>query len=207
MSDNKLLKSINDIDDDLISEAASFTQSKAKKPMRLKAALIAAAAVLVVGIGGVVAVSLSKANVATADHPGIEEVELTCGKYYFNGDVDSGLWFEVTPETISLKGENVDTFLLESIADDVGKELDEINEEYLQTAFEKYKLLYCPEKPYYAWLWEGSDEYPCVISLPRGDTWSFESREEMVYSTGAAYLCDCVGNKIHNSRGDFILVE
>lgn len=44
MSDKNLLKSINDIDDDLIFEAESFKSSKAKKPIRLRVAIAAAAA-------------------------------------------------------------------------------------------------------------------------------------------------------------------
>ncbi len=214
MSDNNLLKSINDIDDDLIFEAENYEQSKAKKPMRLKVALIAAAAVLVVGLGGVAAVSLSKANTAAADRPDFEEVTVKSGIYYLNGDVNSGLWIEITPETFCLKGDDIESSLREAItamyrADQ--PDLVELNEAAMQTNLDKWKLLYCEEKPYLARVMPGNDKYRCIINVDRFNN-PVENRMDLLDS-GAAFRYDDITNKIRlggfaaADYGDFILVE
>lgn len=212
MSDNTLLKSINDIDDDLIIEAENFKPSKAKKPLKLRGALIAAAAVFVVGIGGVAAASISKANVANAGRPDFEEVTVKSGNYYLNGDVDSGLWIEITPETISLKGDDIEKSLREAITAmyrEDQPDLVELNEAAMQTNLDKSKLLYCEEKPYLASVWYGSEKYRCLIHVSRFNT-PVENREDLLNS-GASFLYDDITNKIHlglfKGFGDFILVE
>lgn len=211
MSDKNLLKSINDIDDDLIFEAESFKSGKAKNPMRLKVALIAAAAILVVGLGGVAAGSISKANVATADIPDLEEVTVKSGKYYLNGDVDSGLWIEITPETISLKGDDIEKSLREAITAmyrEDKPDLVELNESVMQDNLEKSKLLYCEEKPYFARV-SHLQEWRCIINVDRFNR-PVEKREDLLNS-GAAFLYDDITNKIElglfESFGYFILVE
>lgn len=196
MSDKNLLKSINDIDDDLIFEAESFKSSKAKKPMRLKVAIAAAAAILVVGLGGVAAGSISKANVATADKPDFEEIVVKSGKYYLNGDVSSGLWVEVTPETISLKGDDIDTSMREAIAVFYETRNFPLDEAIMQQDLVRHKHHYCDEKSYFAYVWlDGSDSYRCMIRC-----------DPTISSAGFRY--DDITNKIRLTLfGDFILVE
>lgn len=74
MSDNKLLKSINDIDDDLISEAESWKPRKARK---LKIAIIAAAAAVLCGATAVTAVASLKTPVDFTINDEPVEVEYT----------------------------------------------------------------------------------------------------------------------------------
>lgn len=166
---------------------------------------IIAAAILGVG-AGVTAVVTNRANVAAADNPGIEEVEVKSGKYYLNGDVNSGLWIVVTPETISLKGEDVDTSIKEAIAADLGKEIEEVDEEYMQTTFDADKLLFCDEKPYYARV-AGFQNWRCIIHVDRTNKTTVENREDLLHSN-AAFVYDDITDTINlGAFGDFTLVE
>lgn len=168
---------------------------------------IIAAAILGVG-AGVTAVVTNRANVAAADNPGIEEVEVKSGKYYLNGDVNSGLWIVVTPETISLKGDDIETPMREAILamyKEDKPELVELNEEVMQRNLDQSKLLYCEEKPYYAHV-VNLPNWRCVINVDRFNR-PVENREDLLDS-GAALKYNDTTNTIHLALfGDFTLVE
>lgn len=168
---------------------------------------IIAAAILGVG-AGVTAVVTNRANVAAADNPGIEEVEVKSGKYYLNGDVNSGLWIVVTPETISLKGDDIDTPMREAITamyKEDQPELDELSEETMQRNLDENKLLYCEEKPYYAHVVD-LQKWRCVINVDRFNK-PVENREDLLNS-GAAFLYNDTTDTIELGLfGEFTLVE
>lgn len=196
---NPIFEALSDVDERHVP-----VNKKKRFPQRL---VIAAAAALIIGVVGVIAaMTLGKANVATADIPGIEEVEVKSGKYYLNGDVDSGLWIVVTPETISLKGDDIETSMREAIAEMLEKPQEEINEAAMQDYLAKERLLYCEEKPYLATVCGGSDKYRCLINVDRFNN-PVENREDLLNS-GAAFRYDDITDTIHLSLfGDFILVE
>lgn len=197
MNDFELLKNINNIDDDLIFEAESFKSRKAKNPIRLKVALIAAAATLVVGLGGVTAVMMNRANVATADEPGMDEyprdVEVTSGKYYLNGDKDSGLWVEVNPDFLTLKGDDIETALKDAAG---GVEVN----------YNNMKLLYCAEKDYVVRNFN-PDRSEYVLNISRSSERLDD--ESLRNERGVAGLMyNKAENTIHlGAFGDFTLVE
>lgn len=168
---------------------------------------IIAAAILGAG-AGVTAVMMNRANVAAADNPGIEEVEVKSGKYYFNGDVNSGLWIVVTPETISLKGDDIETPMREAITAmyrEDEPELIELSEVVMQSNLDKANLLYCEEKPYYAHV-VNLPNWRCVINVDRFNR-PVENREDLLDS-GAAFLYDDMTDTIELGLfGNFTLVE
>lgn len=168
---------------------------------------IIAAAILGAG-AGVTAVMMNRANVAAADNPGIEEVEVKSGKYYFNGDVNSGLWIVVTPETISLKGDDIETPMREAITAmyrEDEPELVELSEVVMQSNLDKANLLYCEEKPYYAHV-VNLPNWRCVINVDRFNR-PVENREDLLDS-GAAFLYDDMTDTIELGLfGNFTLVE
>lgn len=165
---------------------------------------IIAAAILGAG-AGVTAVMMNRANVATADDAVDEEVEVKSGNYYLNGDVDSGLWIEVTPETISLKGDDVDSMMRAAIAEDYAGETEDVVEEVIQDQLEKDKLLYCEEKPYYAYV-VNLTRTRCIIKVDRNNR-PVENREDL-RNTNAGFSYNDTTDTIHLSLfGDFTLVE
>lgn len=165
---------------------------------------IIAAAILGVG-AGVTAVMINRANVATADELAFEEVEVKSGNYYLNGDVDSGLWIEVTPETISLKGDDIDKSLREGTTALYKVEIDELDEEFMQEEVDKRKLLYCEEKPYFAHIVNLSKSR-CMICVDRENR-PVENREDLL-NTNAGFPYDDTTDTIHLALfGDFTLVE
>lgn len=168
---------------------------------------IIAAAILGVG-AGVTAVVTSRANVASAGNPEIEEVEVKSGKYYLNGDVNSGLWIVVTPETISLKGDDIETPMREAITAmyrEDEPELVELSEEVMQRNLDEVKLLYCEEKPYYAYVVNTRD-WRCAINVDRFNK-PVENREDLLNSA-TGFLYNDTTNTIHLALfGDFTLVE
>lgn len=165
---------------------------------------IIAAAILGVG-AGVTAVMMNRTNVATADAPGLEEVEVKSGNYYLNGDVDSDLWIVVTSETISLKGNDIDTSMREGVALMYEKDVDELDEEFMQEQVDKFKLLFCEEKPYFAYVVNTSN-WRCVIHVDRFNE-PVEKREDLQY-TNAGFLYEDTTDTINLALfGDFTLVE
>lgn len=157
---------------------------------------IIAAAVLGVG-AGVTAVMMNRANVATADEPGMEEyatdVEVTSGKYYLNGDKNSGLWVEVNPDFLTLKGDDIETALKDAAGG--------VDENY-----NNMKLLYCAEKDYVVRNFM-PDRSEYVLNISRsGERLDDESLRNERGAAGLMY------NKAENTInlgafGDFTLVE
>lgn len=175
----------------------------------MKKFVIPIIAAVILGVGtGVTAVITNRANVAAADNPGIEEVEVKSGKYYFNGDVNSGLWIEVTPETISLKGDDIETPMREAITamyKEDKPELVELNEEVMQSNLDKANLLYCEEKPYYAHV-VNLQNWRCVINVDRFNK-PVENREDLLNSATGFLYNDTTNTIELGLFGDFTLVE
>lgn len=165
---------------------------------------IIAAAILGVGVG-VTTIAMNRANVANAGAPGFEEVEVKSGNYYLNGDVNSGLWIVVTPETISLKGDDIDTSLRAGVAAMYEKNVDELGEEFMQEQVDKFNLLLCEEKPYYAYV-VNTSKTRCVIHVDRYNK-PVENREDL-RSSNAGFPYEDTTDTIHLAFfGDFTLVE
>lgn len=165
---------------------------------------IIAAAILGVGVG-VTTIAMNRANVANAGAPSFEEVEVKSGNYYLNGDADSCLWIVVTPETISLKGDDIDASLRAGVAAMYEKDVDELDKEFMQDEVDKFNLLYCEEKPYYAYV-VNTSKTRCVIHVNRHNE-PVENREDL-RSSNAGFCYDDTTDTIHLSFfGDFTLVE
>lgn len=163
---------------------------------------IIAAAILGVG-GGVTAAMMNRSNVATADEPAFEEVEVKSGNYYLNGDVDSGLWIVVTPETISLKGDDIEASLRETAISRLDGQ--EISEQDIQDYMDATRLLYCEEKPYYAYV-VNVQSARCTIKVDRHNR-PVENREDLL-NTNAGFLYEDTTDTIYlGAFGDFTLVE
>ena len=157
---------------------------------------IIAAAILGVG-GGVTAVMMNRANVATADEPEMEpyptDVEVTSGRYYFNGDKDSGLWVEVNSDFLTLKGDDIEAALREAAGG-------------VDVNYNNMKLLYCAEKDYVVRNFM-PDRSEYILNISRsGERLDDEIIKE---DNGAAALkYNKADNTIHlGAFGDFTLVE
>lgn len=163
---------------------------------------IIAAAILGVG-AGVTAVMMNRANVATADEPAFEEVEVKSGSYYLNGDVNSGLWIVVTPDTISLKGDDIEASLRKAAEELLVPQ--GASEQDIQDYMDTLRLLYCEEKPYLARV-VNVYSARCEIKVDRHNR-PVENREELLY-TNASFLYEDTADTIYlDVFGDFTLVE
>lgn len=177
--------------------------SKAKRlAKKLAMGLAAAAAVILAVGGGIIMLTHNRADIGITDDPEIYEyteeyptdVEVTCGKYYFNGDINSGLWVEVNPDFLTLKGDDIEAALRGAEGGEV-----EIN-------YNRMKLLYCAEKDYVIRNFKpDKSEYIIMISRT-GERMDDESIKNERGVAGLLY------KKAENSirlgaLGDFILVE
>lgn len=169
---------------------------------KLAMGLAAAAAVILAVGGGIVMLTHDRADIEITND-GIEEVTVKSGKYYLDGDVNSGLWIVVTPDTISLKGDDIEASLRK-----VAEELlvpQGASEQDIQNYMNDLRLLYCEEKPYLAYV-VNLRSARCTIKVDRHNR-PIENREDLL-NTNAGFLYDDTTNKIRFSAfGDFILVE
>lgn len=165
---------------------------------------IIAAAILGVG-AGVTAVMMNRANVATADEPAFEEVEVKSGKYYLNGDVNSSLWIVVTPDTISLKGDDMEASLREYATTFFEESKQDVSEQDIQDYIDALRLLYCEEKPYYARV-VNVRSARCEIKVDRHNR-PVESREDLLNSNASFLYEDTTDTIFLSVFGDFTLVE
>ncbi len=90
------------------------------------------AAALGVG-GGIAAVMLNRTNNAAADAAPEDKVpenlEVKSGKYYLNGDKNSGLWIEVTPEYLVTKADSSDIdSVLTSLLREIHRDAVDLND-------------------------------------------------------------------------------
>ena len=157
------------------------------------------AAALGVG-GGITAVMLNRSNVADAETPEpVHEVpELKTGKYYLNGDKSSGLWIEVNPEFLTLKGDDVDASLRKAINDDA------VENENVEAEFSNAKELYCTEK-IYSVSYFGTENVPYIINVSRHNT---VSTPEELKNSNAGFPYNADTNTIKLALlGHFTLVE
>lgn len=163
---------------------------------------IVAAAILGVG-AGVTAVMMNRATVATADESAFEEVEVKSGNYYLNGDVDSDLWIVVTPDTISLKGDDIEASLRKAAEELLVSQ--GASEQDIQDYMDALKLLYCEEKPYFARV-INVNSARCEIKVDRYNR-PVENREDLL-NTNASFLYEDTTDTIYfQVFGDFTLVE
>lgn len=163
---------------------------------------IIAAAILGVGVG-LTAVVTNRANVATADAPAFEEVEVKSGNYYLHGDVDSDLWIVVTPDTISLKGDDIEASLRKAAEELLVPQ--GASEQDIQDYMDTLRLLYCEEKPYFARV-VNVNSARCEIKVDRHNR-PVENREDLLY-TNASFLYEDTADTIYlDVFGDFTLVE
>ncbi len=157
------------------------------------------AAVLGVGAGAATVIMGKQANAGNS--------ELECGTYYLNGDKNSGLWLEVNPDFLIVKGDDIDNSLKTAVAAlhgiDPNASHDEGVQRMLDTEYEECKLLYCTEKIYMVkeFLPEKSKN---LIKISRDNTDTFEE----LLDTNAAFPYRYAEKTIELSLwGDFILVE
>lgn len=161
------------------------------------------AAALGVG-GGITAVMMNKPVSADKDRS-IPEVKT--GNYYLNGDKNSGVWFEVTPDYLSLKGDDVDGYLRSVIIKEY--EEDEVlqnatlTDDTLQTMLEEYRVLFCGEKIYVV-SYMGLESMPYVINVSRDNT---ATTSEELLKSNAGFPYNGKDTIMLKTMGDFILVD
>lgn len=172
----------------------------------MKKIIIPIIAAVILGVGsGVTVAMMNRANTVVADEPAFEEVEVKSGCYYLNGAADSDLWIEVTSETISLKGDDVDSLIREKIAETYAEDMEGISEEAMQDWVDRELLLYCAEKPYLAHVVNLPSER-CIIKVDRHNR-PVENREDLL-NTNAGFGYDDTTDTINLPLfGDFTLVE
>lgn len=120
---NRLYEKVNSRvgDDELMQAVLSSGSKKRKRRARLKLVPIGAAAALILTAGGIVtAVAINKASLeaaATSDGETFPELDykLHIGKYYLDGNKDSEIWYEVTEDTIQLKGKDLEKTIREDV--------------------------------------------------------------------------------------------
>ena len=159
------------------------------------------AAVLGVG-GGIAAVTMNRATIASADIPEVSNDILKPGKYYLNGDVSTDKWIEVTPDYIALKGTDVEEWLMDGIRGFYENGDIPFTEEMVQRDFEENKLLYCDKL--YQLTEFGAKNSPYIICVDRDN--KITDRKELL-NTNAGFVFNDKTNMISLSIGDFILVE
>lgn len=163
----------------------------------------------VLGIGsGITAAMVNKANVANA---GANEdafptnIEVKSGKYYLNGDKESGLWIEVNPDFLTLKGDDLDTALINA-AKECYSDIENVTDGMINSLYNDMKLLYCAEKDYLVEnFMPAQSKYALKVSRS-GERTDRESLKNT--NTNAAFLYNKAENSIRlGMLGDFILVE
>lgn len=161
------------------------------------------AAVLGVG-GGIAAVKMSRPVTATED-PAIPEVKT--GKYYLDGDKNSGLWIEVYSDYLTLNGDDVDG----AIRDAVIKGYEEcedaaappVTEEIIERQCEDTKLLYCGKKLYAVRCVNPQDRF-YAIHVSRDNT---ASTKEELLASDAAFVFNGKDTIELGAFGSFVLVD
>lgn len=159
------------------------------------------AAVLGIG-GGIAAVTLNRTTIASAESPEVSNDLLKSGRYYLNGDVSAEIWFEVTPERLSLEGTNVEEWLMDNVRGFYEGGDIPFTEEMVERDFEENKLLYCDKL--YQLVEYGAKDKPYCILVDRDNKTT--DREELLNSN-AGFVYNDKTNTISLSLGDFILVE
>ncbi|MBD5130432.1 MAG: hypothetical protein HDT43_11025 [Ruminococcaceae bacterium] len=164
--------------------------------------VIAIAAVLGV-VGGIAAVTVYSANLDTGINSLVSNDILKSGKYYLNGDVNAEMWFEVNPDFLTLKGNDIDKSLTEFV---LSHHADTVADEVVSSELETLKQLYCAEKLYQLTYIGIEDRMPYAIYVDRDNT--ITDREELVdYGKAAAFRFNDQTNTIGNYIGEFTLVE
>lgn len=189
---NPIFEALSNVDE------RHIPSSKGKRLAKKLAMGFAAAAAVILALGGgIVMLTLDRADIAITDDSIMDEyptdVEVPSGKYYFNGDINSGLWVEVNPDFLILKGDDIETALREA-ADGVGVNYDNM------------KLLYCAEKDYVIRNFK-PDKSEYIIKISRtGERMDDESIKNE--SSAAGLLYKKAQNSIRlGAFGDFTLVE
>lgn len=180
----------------------TFPQGKKKvKFMKKIVVPIILAAVLGIG-GGVTAVIMNRPTANTEESysvPPVEDLTATSGKYYLNGNKNSKTWLEITSESLTLNGDNVDDFLKNKAKQQY--EHFEDADEAINSLYNDLKLIYCGEKSYFI---EFKTDTLYTISVNReADNASFADP----MGSRAVFEYYKSENRIHCSLGDFILVE
>lgn len=149
------------------------------------------------GVGGAVtAVALNRHADAEQDYIDYSVPELTYGKYYLDGNVDSGLWLELTPEHIELCGNDLKGSFFSAVENREG-----LTGSDADTRSETLMSEYCKENPYV--VTHSFRDGSCGILID----WSTVDEEQHRYNgTGYTYFSD---SETLNFAlfGDFILVE
>lgn len=157
----------------------------------------------VLGVGsGIAAVTLNRTTIASAEIPEVSNDLLKPGRYYLNGDVSTEIWFEVTPDRLSLKGTDVDEWLMDDVRGFYEGGNIPFTEEMLKRDLETSKLLYFDKL--YQLTEYGAKDKPYFIKIDRDNT--ITDREELL-NTNAGFVFNDKMNTISLSLGDFTLVE
>lgn len=156
--------------------------------------VIIAAALIV---GGVITAVVINKSIGLREEEIVEIVpELTYGKYYLDGNADSGLWLELTENTIELCGDDLKKSFAEAVKKHGGIEGDEAESQINELMNE-----YCSANPYVVTRSIAGMDSGILIN------WSVVDEEQHRY-TGTGYSYDINSKTINLGLfGDFALVN
>lgn len=160
----------------------------------------------VLGAGGVTAAVIITGNNAKKQEtvysaPPAEELKITSGRYYLNGDKSQKVWMEVNPDFITLAGDDADDHLMNH-AKKLYENYDNADDA-IKSNYEASKQIFFGEK-YYSVKFLGDTMYAIEVSRYGDDTSAVYPIEGGDKATFSYYKDE---NRIHCSHGDFILVE
>lgn len=121
----------------------------------------------VLGAGGVVtAVALNKPSTAVADNE-VGAPEIAEGKYYLNGDKESGIYFEFTDDYLALRVEgNAVEKVKEFVIQDEEKRGNEVTDEWVTEQAQEIYSDFGAENPYVVGVF--GNEYQLMIHWREG---------------------------------------
>lgn len=162
--------------------------------------------VVVLGVSsGITAVIVTRTNAKQQTEvfsaPPAEELTVTSGRYYLNGDKSQKIWLEVNPDFLTLAGDDADDHLM-NCAKKQYENYDNADDA-IKSLYEASKQIFFGEK-YYSVEFLHDTLYSVEVSRYGDSTSSVYPIES---GSKAAFLYYKDENRIQCAEGDFILVE
>lgn len=214
MNSHIFSEAMSELDNKYIEEAVNYKKRSRKTVWIIAGAAMAACfcVVIIAAIfeaGGVLENSGNRPNTAIANDGLFEfvELEVKSGCYYLNGDKNTELWFEATPDYLILKGTDIDKAIMDIVTAYYEANSYPYTDEDIKRQFEEDKMLYCGEK-IYAVQYVDFEKFPYVIHVSRDN--SEKTRDELIehqHHDAVWPYNDKTGTISTGMFGDFILVE
>ncbi|MDE6733620.1 MAG: hypothetical protein K2J77_12205 [Oscillospiraceae bacterium] len=189
---NPIFEALSNVDE------RHIPSSKGKRLANKLAMGLAAAAVVILGVGGcVTAITMNRP--AAADSA-LQLPEVKTGRYYLNGDVNSDMYVELTEDYIVLRITDGDSLaMFEEFCRNIG-----YTEEEVAINAEKHRDDYCTERKYFLGV-TGVKSVPYMLLTHYDEEYAATAEDHRVGGSGYCYDGE---NKIWLSLvGDFYYVE